>query len=402
MALTQDANTIKRARIAIKSVVHLSKQSSVGEAYDTQQQQLQRLMAEEALQNLADNDTLTNATTSKILRERNRRIERFKEEENEHTFKAFVDLYSDLAFEIVRSSWFESVVLLVICVGFGCSCANTFEDVKGSPELIFLEQSCVFIFFVEFLMKVLSDGLQPWRYFTGPFRRENTFDFAILIGCSPFIPKGSQHVAVAMQALRLFRLVTVMGTQYKNVEMMVTAITAGFEELIYISVPSFIVFYIYAIMGIVFFRENDPFHWQNVGMSLNTLVRLLTLEDWTDELYINYYGCDYYDGGIYASPSEIASAEVTDPGVVPRMFTCGAPKATPWKAIWFFMSFAVLTVVLTAMFIGAISIALNAAVTLHITTAHERKKEMRKVRGQVALYKQIESCETGSWRYSSY
>jgi hypothetical protein len=41
-------------------------------------------------------------------------------------------------------------------------------------------------------------------------------------------------------------------------------------------------FYIYAITGYQLFHEHDPTHWRSLGISLLTLFRVVTLEDWND------------------------------------------------------------------------------------------------------------------------
>ncbi|MDH3279954.1 MAG: ion transporter [Gammaproteobacteria bacterium] len=46
-----------------------------------------------------------------------------------------------------------------------------------------------------------------------------------------------------------------------------------------------IVFYMYAIAGFHLFHVHDPIHWGSLGLSLLTLFRVLTLEDWTDVMY---------------------------------------------------------------------------------------------------------------------
>jgi voltage-gated sodium channel len=46
-----------------------------------------------------------------------------------------------------------------------------------------------------------------------------------------------------------------------------------------------IIFYIYAVAGYHLFHEHDPEHWRNLGISLLTLFRIVTLEDWTDVMY---------------------------------------------------------------------------------------------------------------------
>ena len=46
-----------------------------------------------------------------------------------------------------------------------------------------------------------------------------------------------------------------------------------------------LVVYIYAIVGFQLFHEHDPVHWRNLGISLLSLFRVVTLEDWTDIMY---------------------------------------------------------------------------------------------------------------------
>ena len=46
-----------------------------------------------------------------------------------------------------------------------------------------------------------------------------------------------------------------------------------------------LVVYIYAIVGYQLFHEHDPTHWRNLGISLLSLFRVVTLEDWTDIMY---------------------------------------------------------------------------------------------------------------------
>ena len=43
-----------------------------------------------------------------------------------------------------------------------------------------------------------------------------------------------------------------------------------------------LIVYIYAIIGHQLFHEHDPTYWRNLGVSVLTMFRLLTLEGWTD------------------------------------------------------------------------------------------------------------------------
>jgi voltage-gated sodium channel len=53
----------------------------------------------------------------------------------------------------------------------------------------------------------------------------------------------------------------------------------------YVSLLMFIIFYIYAAMGSMFFHNINPGLWDNVTVSMLTLFRVATFEDWTDVMY---------------------------------------------------------------------------------------------------------------------
>ena len=59
--------------------------------------------------------------------------------------------------------------------------------------------------------------------------------------------------------------------------------------------------------------------------ALLSLFRAATLEDWTDIMYINMYGCDKYPSGQYV----IGTAEALTASKVPKMFQCASPEASP-------------------------------------------------------------------------
>jgi voltage-gated sodium channel len=47
----------------------------------------------------------------------------------------------------------------------------------------------------------------------------------------------------------------------------------------------FIIFYIYAAVGSTFFAAINPDLWGDIAVSLLTLFRVMTFEDWTDVMY---------------------------------------------------------------------------------------------------------------------
>jgi len=53
----------------------------------------------------------------------------------------------------------------------------------------------------------------------------------------------------------------------------------------YVALLMFIIFYIYAVIGNLMFSHINPTLWGDLGISLLTLFRVATFEDWTDVMY---------------------------------------------------------------------------------------------------------------------
>ena len=65
-------------------------------------------------------------------------------------------------------------------------------------------------------------------------------------------------------------------------------------------------------------QDNDPWHFKNLGVAFVTLFRVATLEDWTDVMYINMYGCDKYQS-TYVADHEDSMYHCTDPIAQPTL-----------------------------------------------------------------------------------
>eukprot|EP01050_Picozoa_sp_SAG11_P020185 SAG11_NODE_3359_length_2501_cov_1.511657_4_plen_90_part_01 len=46
-------------------------------------------------------------------------------------------------------------------------------------------------------------------------------------------------------------------------------------------------------MAVSTFRDNDPFHFGNLGLAMLTLFRCSTGDDWTDIMYFQAYSCAF-------------------------------------------------------------------------------------------------------------
>ena len=112
--------------------------------------------------------------------------------------------------------------------------------------------------------------------------------------------RNGRETAVAewrwAQVLRLLRLLRVLKLvkQLPQLQMIVGGLLNGLTSIGYISLLLALVFYLYGVLGIILFRENDPWHFSTLDIAMLSLFRCATMEDWTDVMYTNMYGCDLY------------------------------------------------------------------------------------------------------------
>lgn len=246
--------------------------------------------------------------------------------------------------KIAESSWFNNFILAVILAAGVVVGIQTYgEQVAHLKELLFvLDQIILFIFLVEIVIKMTAEGSKPWRYFYDGW---NVFDFSIVAVCyaAMFFPDTQgAYVAVLRLArvLRVFRLVQAI----PDLRLLVNTLIKSIPSIGYIGILLSVIFYIYATMGVFLFSGNDPVHFGNLQLSLLSLFRVVTLEDWTNIMYINMYGCDHAIWGYGVAEG------------------CTDPAGFGFWAAAFFVSFVLIgTMIVLNLFIGVIMNSMDEA-----------------------------------------
>lgn len=198
-------------------------------------------------------------------------------------------------------------------------------------ELIYaLDWTVLGIFIVEAILKIARHGRHGYRYFKDPW---NVFDFTIVVVC--LLPFQGHYAAVLRLArvLRALRLVS----SVPRLQLLVGSLLRSIPSMGYIGMLLGILFYIYAVLGVFLFRDNDPVHFGNLAAAALSLFRVVTLEDWTDIMYTQMLGSDVYP------------PENVPPGLELR------PAAMPVVGAAYFISFVLLgTMIMLNLFIGVI------------------------------------------------
>ena len=137
---------------------------------------------------------------------------------------------------------------------------------------------CITVFFV---IEIII------RYFAYPNKKQffrsgwNIFDTVIVIGS--LIPAGGSGVLLA-RLLRVFRVLRLV-SMVPELRLLINALLKAIPRMGYIALLMFVIFYIYAAMGSMFFHKINDVLWGDVSISMLTLFRVATFEDWTDVMY---------------------------------------------------------------------------------------------------------------------
>jgi voltage-gated sodium channel len=120
----------------------------------------------------------------------------------------------------------------------------------------------------------------------------NIFDFVIVV--VSLIPLDDSEYALIARMLRLFRVMRLISF-IPELRVLVSALITAMPRMGYVALLMFIIFYIYAVIGNLLFSNINPQLWGDLGISLLTLFRVATFEDWTDVMYeaMTVYGLSW-------------------------------------------------------------------------------------------------------------
>ena len=140
------------------------------------------------------------------------------------------------------------------------------------------QQAILAVFIVEVALKIFAVSPRADRYFRDGW---NVFDFSIIVLSLVPATGGFAVIARLARLMRLLRLVSAV----PELRLIVATLVRSIPSMLNIVALMSLMVYIYAIIGYQLFHKHDPEHWRNLGISLLSLFRVVTLEDWTDIMY---------------------------------------------------------------------------------------------------------------------
>src|SRR5690554_6084915 len=180
---------------------------------------------------------------------------------------------------IESSKVFQGVVIAIIILSALTIGAKTYELPPLVEQTLTVLDNAITLFF---LMEIL------FRFAACPVKRRflmdgwNLFDTLVVIGS--LIPLDNSEAVLLGRLLRVFRVLRLVSV-VPELRFLINSLLKAIPRMGYIALLMFIIFYIYAAMGLMFFARVDEVLWGDVAISMLTLFRVATFEDWTDVMY---------------------------------------------------------------------------------------------------------------------
>lgn len=182
---------------------------------------------------------------------------------------------------VVRGAkWFSNLTTAIIIFYASVLGFKTIGEVENNYTtlLTILDYMVTVYFLVEILIKLYAEE-RTLDFFKSGW---NVFDFIIVV--ITVVPMENTAIAPVARILRIFRVLRLLTSRpelKKIIDMLIKAI----PSIVDIVILMFIVFYVYAIIGNFLFEDAASGLWSDFLISMLTLFRILTFEDWTDVMY---------------------------------------------------------------------------------------------------------------------
>ncbi|SBS29255.1 Ion transport protein [Marinomonas spartinae] len=180
---------------------------------------------------------------------------------------------------VERSVVFQGFIISIIIVAALTVGAKTYPLPYGIDKAInYLDTFITVFFLLEISLRFLASESKV-RFFKEPW---NIFDMVIVAGS--LVPISDTDMVLVARLLRVFRVLRLVSI-IPDLRFLINALFKAIPKMGYIALLMFIIFYIFGAVGSIFFQGVNDKLWGNIAISMLTLFRIATFEDWTDVMY---------------------------------------------------------------------------------------------------------------------
>ena len=173
---------------------------------------------------------------------------------------------------------FETFIILIITSAMLVG-AKTYDLPASMLEVLrILDWVVTLIFLFEIGIRFAAEEKKA-NFFRNAW---NIFDTLIVI--VSLIPIENTEMVLVARLVRVFRVMRMISF-IPELRLLLNSLLIALPRLGYVMLLMFIIFYIYAAVGSLFFENINSFLWGDIARAMLTLFRVMTFEDWTDVMY---------------------------------------------------------------------------------------------------------------------
>jgi voltage-gated sodium channel len=188
--------------------------------------------------------------------------------------QALVRLRNNKSFE-----FFVIAVIIISALEIG---AKTFPLVPWQIQLTqYMDVFITLFFLIEILIRFIAEPRKK-DFFKSAW---NVFDTLVVV--ISLIPIDESEMALLARLIRIFRVLRMISI-VPELRILINSLMIALPRLGYVVLLMFIIFYIYGAVWSFLFNDISPESgvlWGNIAISMLTLFRVMTFEDWTDIMY---------------------------------------------------------------------------------------------------------------------
>lgn len=177
------------------------------------------------------------------------------------------------------NKFFEVFIIFVIIVSAILVGIKTYDLPPWLLNtFLFFDWAISLIFLFEIMVRFIATPKRS-EFFKDPW---NIFDTVIVV--ISLIPLDDSKMVLVARLVRVFRVLRMVSI-IPELRILMNSFFKALPRLGYVMALMFIIFYIYAAFGNLFFEEVNSVLWGDIAISLLTLFRIMTFEGWTEILY---------------------------------------------------------------------------------------------------------------------
>lgn len=181
--------------------------------------------------------------------------------------------------DLKNNKIFELLVVSVIIISALEIGAKTFQLPDSAVSLTDILDVFITVFFLfELTIRFIADDDKR------SFLKKGWNIFDTLVVAISLIPIDNSEMALLARLVRVFRVLRMVSV-VPELRVLINSLIKALPQLGYVVLLMFIIFYIYAAIGSFMFNQINPKLWGDIAISMLTLFRIMTFEDWTDIQY---------------------------------------------------------------------------------------------------------------------